>query len=322
MIKKNSRIFIAGHKGLVGSSVLRLFKKKGFSNLIIENKKNLDLKNYNQVDKFFRKNKIDFLVICAARVGGILANSNFPTEFLYENLQIQNNLLICAHKYNLKRTIFLGSSCIYPKNSKTPIKENSLLNGKLEKTNEAYALAKITGIKLSESIHLQYKRDIICLMPTNIYGIDDNFQISSSHVIPGLISKFLKSIKTNSKVEVMGTGKPLREFLHVDDLSNAIYLCLKLSKKRIKDKFKNKLPLINVGTGKNISIKNLVKMIAKIVNYKGKITFNSKYPDGTFKKNLDSKLIRQLGWSPKINLKEGLEKVISSRYQKLNNHNL
>ncbi|WP_075522623.1 NAD-dependent epimerase/dehydratase family protein [Candidatus Pelagibacter communis] len=321
MIKKKSRIFIAGHNGLVGSSVLGLLKKKNYSNLIIENKRNLDLRNYHNVDKFFKKKKIEFLIICAARVGGIMANSKYPTEFLLENLQIQNNLLTCANKYNLKRTIFLGSSCIYPKYSKTPIKENNLLNGKLEKTNEAYALAKIAGIKLSQFIYSQYGKDIICLMPTNIYGTNDNFQEKTGHVIPGLITKFLKAKRNRKDVEVLGTGKPLREFLHVDDLSNAIYVSLKISKKKLKKIFDSELPLLNVGTGQNISIKNLANLISKIINFKGKILFNKQFPDGTYKKNLDSRLMRKLGWSPKIKLKEGLEKVISKRYQKVKRAN-
>ncbi len=314
MLNKNSRIFIAGHKGLVGSSIYNLLKKKKFKNIIFANRSRLDLRNSKKVDKFFNINKIEYLVICAARVGGIMANSTYPTEFLLENIQIQNNLLNCSKKYNIKRVIFLGSSCIYPRTSKTPIKEENLLNGKLEKTNEAYGLAKITGIKLSEYMFEQHKRDIICLMPTNIYGINDNFNPFSGHVIPGMITKFINAKKKNKNVELLGTGKPLREFLYVDDLAEAIFLTLNLSKNKIKKVFKSKFPLMNVGTGENISIKKLAFLIKKMINFKGKIKFNSSYPDGTYKKNLNSNKIAQLGWKPKITLKDGLEKVILSRY--------
>ena len=237
MIKKNSRIFIAGHKGLVGSSILNLLKKHKFKNILIKDRKKLDLTNSKKVDLFFRKNRPEYVIMCAARVGGILENSKYPTEFIVENLMIQNNILISTKKYNIKRTIFLGSSCIYPKRSRIPIKEEYLLTGKLEETNQAYAIAKISGIKLCESLFNQYNQDIVSLMPTNVYGIKDNFDLHSSHVIPGMIAKFLKAKKNNQDVYLWGSGKPIREFIYDEDLANAIYLILKTSqKKNLKDK--------------------------------------------------------------------------------------
>jgi GDP-L-fucose synthase len=313
MINKNSKIFIAGHNGLVGSAIYDLLKKKKFNKILIVNRKKLDLRNSNKVFDFFKKNKIEFVIICAAKVGGIMANSTYPTEFLIENIEIQNNILKASMKFNIKRVIFLGSSCIYPKASKTPIKEDVLLNGKLEKTNEAYGLAKITGIKLSEYMFKQYKRDMICLMPTNIYGINDNFNSFSSHVIPGMITKFINAKKNRGNVELLGTGKPLREFLYVDDLAEAIFLALKINKNSIKKVFNKEFPLMNVGSGRNISIKKLAYLIKDITNFKGKIKFNSNYPDGVFKKNLNSNKIRKLGWAPKIKLEEGLKRIILSK---------
>ena len=314
MINKNSRIFIAGHNGLVGSAVHSLLKKKKFKRIITVNRKKLDLRQSNKVFDFFKQKKVEFVVICAARVGGIMANSTYPTEFLIENIEMQNNILKASMKFNIKRVIFLGSSCIYPKFARTPIKESSLLSGKLEKTNEAYGLAKITGIKISEYMYKQYNRDIVCLMPTNIYGINDNFDEFTGHVIPGMISKFIKSNKENKAVELLGTGKPLREFLYVDDLAEAIFIVLKANKNKLKQISGNNFPIINIGTGEIISIKKLAYLIKKKVNFKGKIKFNPKFPDGTLKKNLNSNKIKKLGWKPKTNLNVGLEKVITTRY--------
>ncbi len=314
MINKNSKIYITGHKGLVGSSVFNLLKNNGYKNLIVSEKKNLNLLDKNKVEKFIKKKKVEFIINCAAKVGGILANSSDPVSFIYENLQMQNNLLIAAKKFNIKRFVFLGSSCIYPKNAKTPITEDQLLNGKLEKTNEAYALAKISGIKLSEYLFYHHKLDIICLMPTNLYGINDNFNKFSSHVIPGMIAKFIEAKKNKKKsVELFGSGKPLREFMFNDDLSVAILLILKKSKQKILNASKNSFPIFNIGTQKNISIKNLANLISKRIGYKGKIKFNKSYPDGTMKKNLNSSKIRKLGWSPKINLDEGIRIILKTK---------
>ena len=313
MIKKNSKIYIAGHNGLVGSAVYDLLLRQGYKNILCKRKKELDLTDEKKVDFFFKKNKPKYLIICAAKVGGILKNKNYPLEFLLDNFLIEKNLLMVAKKYNIKRTIFLGSSCIYPKKSKTPIKESYLMSGKLEKTNESYALAKIMGIRLSEILYEKYKKDIICLMPTNLYGKNDNFDISSSHVIPGLISKFLNAKKKKLNVEVWGSGRPSREFLHVDDLANAIFTILKVDKKKINKIFKGKLPIINIGSGDSITIKRLTLLIKKITNYQGKILFNKNYPDGTMNKDLDSTLIKKLKWKAKIKLAVGLREIITYR---------
>jgi len=314
-MKKNDCIFIAGHKGLVGSSVLSLLKKKGFRKIITIDKKKLDLRDSKKVLKYFKKKKIDYMVMAAARAGGIMANSNNQKDFFLENIEIQNSLLKLSLKKKIKRTIYLGTSCIYPKFSKTPIKENSLLTGKLEKTNQCYAIAKIAGIKLCEALYEDNNLDIICLMPTNVYGVNDNFDKINGHVIPAMISKFIEAKKKKSKfIKLLGTGRPIREFIHSDDLAGAIIKCLRVSNSQFKKKFKSKLPIINVGTGETISISNLSKLIAKFVNFKGKIIFDRKFPDGTYKKNLDSKNIFNLGWRPNIKLQEGLKKVIKNRF--------
>ena len=224
---------------------------------------------------------------------------------------MQNNLLFAANKNKIKRFIFLGSSCIYPREAQTPITENKLLTGKLEKTNEAYALGKIIGIKLSEYLFYQNHLDIVCLMPTNVYGINDNYDNFSSHVIPGMITKFIDAKKKNKKyVELLGTGKPLREFLFSDDLANAIYCILKLSKKKILKVTNGEFPILNVGTGINISVKNLARIIKSQINFKGNLKFNSKFPDGTMRKNLNSNKIKRLGWKPTINLKRGIKIIL------------
>ncbi len=313
-MKKSDQIFIAGHKGLVGSSIYKFLKEKGYKNLITVEKQKLDLRNFDNVMKFFKNKKIDFMIMAAARAGGIVANNSNQKEFFLENIEIQNSLLKFASKKKIKRTIFLGTSCIYPKFAKTPIKEESLLTGILEKTNQSYAIAKIAGIKLCEALYEDHKLDIICLMPTNVYGLNDKFDRINGHVIPAMISKIeLAKKKNQKKVKLLGTGKPLREFIHADDLANAIYTCLKVKKDFIRKKFKKKLPILNVGTNQIISIKNLSKLIAEYIDYKGRIIFDKNYPDGTYKKNLNSSKIKDLGWYPNINFKEGLKKVIYNR---------
>ena len=313
-MKKSDKIYIAGHNGLVGSSVFNLLKKNGFKNLITVDRKKLDLRDFQKVDKFFKHKKIDYMIMSAARAGGILANSQNQKDFFLDNIEIQNSLLKLSLKKKIKRIIFLGTSCIYPKFSKTPIKENSLLQGSLEKTNQCYAIAKISGIKLCETLYEDHNLDIICLMPTNVYGIRDNFDKIRGHVIPAMISKFIEAKLQNSKtVKLLGTGKPIREFIHSNDLAEAILVCLKLSKSRSKKLFNSKLPIMNVGTGENISISKLAKIISKYVTYKGKIIFDKKSPDGTYRKDLNSRIIRSLGWHPKIKLKDGLKKVILQR---------
>jgi GDP-L-fucose synthase len=313
-MNKSDNIFIAGHKGLVGSSVLRLLKNKGYRKIIVVDKKKLDLRNYEKVKKFFKKKKVDYMIMAAAKAGGIIANISNQKDFFLDNIDIQNSLLKLALEKRIKRTIFLGTSCIYPKYAKTPIKEESLLTGILEKTNQSYAIAKIAGIKLCESLYEEHKLEIVCLMPTNVYGENDNFDKIKGHVIPALITKILLAKKRKlNKVKLLGTGKPLREFIHSDDLANAILKCLEINQKAYKRIFKKKLPVMNVGTRDIISIKNLSKMIAKLIDFRGKIIFDKKSPDGTFKKNLDSSKIYKLGWTPKIKFENGLIQVIKNR---------
>ena len=313
MIKKNSRLFVAGHNGLVGKAVHKLLIKKGYKNILFKRKSELNLTNKEQVNTFFKKHKPEYLIMCAARVGGIIANRDNPLEFLLENLAIEKNLLLAAKKYKTKRTVFLGSSCVYPKKSKTPIKESYLMTGKLEETNEAYALAKIVGIKLCSILHNKYKQDIVCLMPTNLYGENDNFDIASSHVIPGLITKFITAKKYKKIVKIWGSGKPIREFIHVDDLAEAVFTVLNTKNSHFKNIMNDKMPILNVGSGESLSIKKLAYLIKKLVDFKGKIIFDKSYPDGTFKKNLNSKRIKSLNWAPKIKLSKGLKKIIDQR---------
>jgi len=313
-MKKSDNIFIAGHKGLVGSSVLKLFRNKGYKNLILIDKKKLDLRDSNKVLKYFKNKKIDYMIMAAAKAGGIIANNSNQKDFFLNNIEIQNSLLQMALKKRIKRTIYLGTSCIYPKFSKTPIKEESLLTGSLEKTNQCYAIAKIAGIKLCETLYEDHNLDIVCLMPTNVYGENDTFDAVNGHVIPAIIKKIQNAKKKGNKsVKLLGTGKPLREFIHSDDLASAILMSLKIEKKIFKKEFNNKLPILNVGTKDHFSIKNLSNLIAKYINFKGKIIFDKSSPDGTYKKNLDSSKINKLGWFPKINFHEGLKKVIQSR---------
>ena len=310
-MKKNSFIFLAGHNGLVGKSVFDLLKNKGFRNIITVDRKKLDLRNFDKVKKFFKKKKIDYMVMAAARAGGIIANSSNQKDFYLENVEIQNSLLKLALEKKIKRTIYLGTSCIYPKFAKNPIIEDSLLTGELEKTNQCYAIAKISGIKLSEALFNDYKLNIICLMPTNVYGLNDNFDMINGHVIPAMISKFIEAKKKKKKeIRLLGTGKPVREFIHSSDLAHAIFVCLTSSQKKIKKLFKNKLPIINVGSGESLTILKLSKIIAKELKYNGNIVFDKNFPDGTYKKNLNSEKILKLGWKPKIKLSAGISEVI------------
>ena len=310
-MKKNSRIFLAGHNGLVGSAVHRKLLKEGFKNILTVRKKKLDLRNFDKTQKYFKKKKIDYMIMAAAKAGGIMANRSNQKDFFFENIEIQNTLLKIALKKKIKRTIFLGTSCIYPKHAKNPIKEDYLLTGKLEKTNQSYAIAKIAGIKLCEVLYNDFNLDIVCLMPTNIYGINDNFNKFSGHVIPAKKNKTQHAKKNKKKkLYLLGTGKAIREFLYCDDLAEAIFLILKKKKKLIYKTCKKKFPIINIGSGKSITINNLSKKISKHLDYRGKIYFDSRYPDGTRKKNLNSSIIRKLGWKPKVSLDIGLKKTI------------
>ena len=315
-MNKKSIIFLAGHKGLVGNAVKKKLIKSGYKNLILVDKKNLDLRDHQKTLKYFKFKKIDYIVMAAAKAGGILVNQKFQKDFFFDNIEIQNNLLKLALIKKVKRVIYLGTSCIYPKYSKNPIKENSLLTGKLEKTNQCYAIAKISGIILAESLYFDQKLDIVCLMPTNLYGENDNYDQFSGHVIPAIINKIYKA-KLNKKkyVKLLGTGKPIREFLYVDDLAQAIFQIMKTDRHTILKKCFKSFPLINVGSGSSISISKLAKKIASIIEYKGKIIFDHNYPDGTPKKNLNSEIINSLGWFPQTKLEEGLKKSVDF-YQK------
>ena len=316
-MNKNSKIFIAGHNGLVGSAVFRNLKKHGYKNLIIISKKKLDLKNTKKVNLFFKKKKIEYMVICAALAGGIVANSKYPVDFFNENILIQNSLLNAALKFKLKRTIFLGTSCIYPDKAKTPIKEDLLLTGKIHETNEAYATAKIAGIQLCKALYNQCGLDVIALMPTNIYGINDRYDVEKSHVIPAMILKFLNAKKSNKKiVKIWGDGTPKREFLYSDDLAEAIRIVLNTSNRKILKLSKNKFPILNIGSGDIYSIKNLANLIKNKVRFKGNIFFDKSYPNGVAKKNLNYDRIKRLNWRPKINLTKGLDIIL--KYEKIN----
>ncbi len=304
----DSPIFIAGHNGMVGSSLKRKLEKKGFNNLIIKDRSDLDLRDQLKVREFFELHKPAYVLIAAAKVGGIKANSDSPANFLYENLIMECNLIHEAFVSGVKNLLFLGSSCIYPKFSQQPIKEDSLLTAPLETTNEAYALAKISGIKLCDYYSQQYGVDYRSLMPTNLYGPGDNFNLEESHVIPALISKFHEAKKLNKdKVEVWGSGNVLREFLHVDDLADACYFVMNTSKNKfqlITDKIDARH--LNVGTGKDLTINELSHLIKEIVGFNGEIYFNTSMPDGTPRKLLDVSLINRLGWTSSIDLKKGL----------------
>ena len=306
------KVYVAGHTGMVGSSIVkRLSGSKKFK-LIKATRAKLNLLNYSKTFNFIKKNKPDLVIICAAKVGGILKNMNYPADFYLENISIQNNLIKSCHENNIKNLIFLGSSCIYPKNSKQPMKEEYLLSGKLEPTNEAYALAKICGIKYCEYLNKQYNRNYLSLMPCNLYGSNDNFNIQTSHFIPGLINKLHHAKINNLKeIEIFGTGKPKREILHVDDLSNAVYKIISLlmqDDKKLNKIIKN-YNFINIGSGKDYTIKQYAIMLRKIMNIDVKFKYNKKYPDGMARKLLDIKNIKSLGWKPKVNFYIGALKT-------------
>ena len=311
---KKIKIYISGHNGMVGNSICRYLKKNKIGNIITINKKKLNLENFKKVDKFIKENKPDIIINCAGKVGGILANNTFPTEFLNENIEIQKNLIKSAYSNNVEHFINLGSSCIYPKNAKQPIKESYLLTGSLEKTNEAYALAKIVGLKMCEFYNKQHNKSYLTLMPCNLYGPNDNFESKKSHFLPALIKKVIEDNHQNNKsIEIWGTGKPKREVMHVDDLAAAIGFILK---KKIKNDKKlldliRKSSVINVGSGVEYSVSNFAKIICKILNNKNKLSFNRNYPDGTMRKVLDSSLIKSLGWKSKIKIKAGLSETIN-----------
>lgn len=300
-MEKNAKIFVAGHKGLVGSAIVRQLKSEGYTNLLLKTRAELDLLDARQVEQFFASEKPQYVFVAAAKVGGILANSTYPAEFIHENITIQNNIIHQSHINRVAKLLFLGSSCIYPKMAPQPIKEEYFLSGYLEETNKAYAIAKIAGIIQCQSYNKQYGTNFISLMPTNLYGENDNFHPDSSHVIPGLIGKFHAAKKSGaSEVTLWGTGSAKREFLHVNDLASAAVFLMNNY---------NSGEIINVGTGEDVSIKELAEEIQSIVGFEGSIVWDSTKPDGTPRKLLDVGKLQGLGWKHTIPLKEGLEQT-------------
>jgi GDP-L-fucose synthase len=316
-IKKNSKIFIAGHKGMVGSAIYNKLSENNFNNLIVRSRRQLDLMDQKSVYSFFKKNKVDYVILCAAKVGGIYANSSYPAEFMLNNLLIQTNVIDAAYKNKVKRFIFIGSSCIYPKHCLQPIKEEYWLSGNLEPTNRAMATSKIAGIEMCRSYNNQYLRNklgtqYIALMPTNLYGPNDNYDLDNSHVLPALIRKFHEAKEKNKKKVVLwGTGKIRREFMYSEDLADACIFVLRLSEKKIfnflnESNFKENPPIINIGVGTDLTINELACKISKLAGFSGKIIHDLNMPDGTPKKLLDVTLINKMGWKAKTSLKDGL----------------
>lgn len=297
-MKSTSKIYIAGHKGMVGSAILRCLEGQGFTNLVYASSADLDLRDTVKVNVFFEQERPEYVFLAAAKVGGILANNIYPADFLYDNLMIQNNVIHAAYQYKVKKLLFLGSSCIYPKMAPQPMKEDSLLSGYLEETNEAYAIAKIAGIKLCQAYFKQHQCRFISAMPTNMYGFGDNYHPENSHVLPALLRRFHEA-KVENKPEVLiwGSGKPLREFMFSDDLADACVFLMKAYEA---------LQHINIGTGEEISILELAKLISEVVGYKGKIAFDSSKPDGTPRKLMDSSRLHVLGYRHKVSLTEGI----------------
>ncbi len=295
----DSKIYIAGHRGLVGSAILRKLQDEGYNNLVTKTSKELDLRDQRAVEEFFLTEKPAYVFLAAAYVGGILANDTYPAEFIYDNLAIQNNVIHQSYKHGVKKLLFLGSSCIYPKNSPQPMKEEYLLTGKLEPTNEPYAIAKIAGITMCQSYNRQYRTNFISVMPTNLYGLGDNFDLETSHVLAALLRKFHEAkVHEKPSVKVWGSGTPKREFLHVDDLADAsLFLMLNYNENEV----------INIGTGEEISILELAEMIKEIVGYEGKIVLDKSKPDGTPRKLLDVSKIEALGWKSRYLLYQGIE---------------
>jgi GDP-L-fucose synthase len=303
-VEKNSKIYIAGHRGMVGSAIKRGLEKRGFDNLLYRTSNELDLKKQADVEAFFLREKPDYVFVAAAKVGGIVANNTYRADFLYENLMIQNNIIHHAYKNGVKKLLFLGSSCIYPKLAQQPLTENALLTGLLEETNEPYAIAKIAGIKMCDAYRAQYGCNFISAMPTNLYGPNDNYDLQNSHVLPALLRKFIEAKRNNAKEVVLwGTGSPLREFMHADDLANA---CLFLM-----DTF-DESGFVNIGVGEDISIKDLAHLVKKTVGFKGEIVHDLTKPDGTPRKLMDVSKLHQLGWRHQISLEMGVKSVFES----------
>lgn len=298
-MNKNSKIYVAGHRGLVGSAIVRNLEEKGFNNIICRTHKELDLTNQNEVRKFFEEERPEYVFLAAAKVGGIHANNTYPADFIYENLMIQNNVIKAAHDFEVKKLLFLGSTCIYPKMAPQPIKEDYLLTGSLEETNEAYAVAKIAGLEMCKFFKRQYGDNFISCMPTNLYGPNDNFDLKNSHVLPALIRKFHEAKVNNSEVvEVWGTGKPLREFLYVDDMADA---CVFLMENYDGEQH------VNIGTGVEVSIRELAETVKEVVRFEGEMVFNTDMPDGTPRKLTTVDKLNGLGWKHKVDLNNGIK---------------
>lgn len=300
-MEKSAKIYIAGHRGMVGSAIVRKLESEGYTNILVRASKELDLRNQAAVNAFFEKEKPDYVFLAAAKVGGIHANNCYRAEFLYDNLMIEANIIDAAYRNNVTKLLFLGSSCIYPKMAPQPLKEEYLLTGSLEPTNEPYAIAKIAGIKLCETYRNQYGANFISAMPTNLYGPNDNYDLQNSHVLPALLRKFHAAKQQNlPEVEVWGTGSPKREFLHVDDLADACYFLMENY---------NEEQLVNVGCGEDVSIKELALLVKKVVEYEGELKFDTSKPDGTPRKLLDMSKLHNMGWHHNIELEEGVRSV-------------
>jgi len=301
-------IFVAGHDGMVGRAIMRKLRALGQTGIITRARAALDLTNQRDVLDFFKAETIDQVYICAAKVGGIKANNDFPAAFLYENLMIEANIIHAAHLADIEKIMFLGSSCIYPKNTAQPIKESALLTGTLEPTNEAYAIAKIAGIKLCESYNRQYGRDYRCIMPTNLYGSFDNYHLENAHVIPALLHRFHRAVQENAQIiNIWGNGNALREFLYVDDMATASVHLMDLPRPKFREAVSPMVSHINVGSGQDVSIRHLAEMIAKITGFSGGLKFDISKPEGVARKLLDSSVANSLGWHPQVGLQEGLE---------------
>lgn len=300
-MKPSDKIFVAGHRGMVGSAIVRKLQSEGYDNLLLRTSAELDLRNQVEVDRFFREYKPDYVFVAAAKVGGIHANNTYKAEFLYDNLMIQNNVIHAAYQNSVTKLLFLGSSCIYPRLAPQPIKEEYLLTGALEPTNEPYAIAKIAGLKMCDAYRAQYGCNFISAMPTNLYGPNDNYDLQNSHVLPALLRKMIVAKRNHApQVEIWGSGTPRREFLHVDDLADACFFLMQ---------HHNEPGWVNVGTGEDISIRELAELIQKIVGYEGELVFNTAMPDGTPRKLLDVSRLTAMGWEAKIGLEEGIRKV-------------
>jgi GDP-L-fucose synthase len=303
----NDKIYIAGHRGLVGSAIVRQLEDRGFTNLLMRTHKELDLTNQAQVQNFFQQEKPDYVILAAAKVGGIHANNTYPADFIYQNMMIEANVINSAYESKVKRLLFLGSTCIYPKAVEQPMREDALLTDVLESTNEPYALAKIAGIKLCESYNRQYGTDFRSVMPTNLYGINDNFHPENSHVMPALMQRFHQAkINNDDEVVVWGTGNAMREFLYVDDMAQASLFVLELDEQTYKDNTQPMLSHINVGTGRDTTIREMAETMKQVVGYEGKLTFDATKPDGAPRKLIDITRLKRMGWEYSVNLKDGL----------------